>query len=173
MADSPDANPRAPDEVDCPHCPTAFCLTFLSDHDQAAAGGRPLLTEAGVEYLQQHLDGGRAARPADNAEAGPPRWDPDWRRLFLGDRLLREFRQPAPHQTAILAAFADRGWGAARIPDPLPREPGDTDEEARQRLYETVKNLNRGLPPGTVRFHVDGDAVWWEHAGPAAGGDPE
>ena len=170
MSDSRGEDPTDPSPSDRPHSPTAFCLTLLSDHDQAAAAGCPLLTEAGVRHLQQLLDGERTGMPPGRPAIEVPRWDAARRRLWLGTRVLKVFRQPAPHQTALLAAFQALGWAAGRIPDPLEREPGDDAGAARLRLHETVKNLNRGLPPGTVWFHVDGDKVWWERRDSAGGG---
>jgi hypothetical protein len=84
--------------------------------------------------------------------------------------MLKEFHQPAPAQVAVLTAFQTRGWAAGHITDPIPRDPSDTPEEIRNRLHETVKNLNRGLPAGTIRFRTAGGAgLWWKYAPPAGG----
>jgi hypothetical protein len=76
------------------------------------------------------------------------------------------FRQPAPHQTLLLAVFREEGWWAGPVDDPLPRAAFEQDGDARQRLHETIKNLNRSLPPHTIRFHGDGtgQGVCWAYA---------
>ena len=147
----------------------AAYAALLAAHDGAAADGGPLLTEAGLTHVRRLVQAARdgAGDPPGPGPAGPPlpHWDGVRRQLWLGARLLRQFRQPAPVQAAVLAAFQARGWAAGHAPDPVPREPGDTDEEARQRLHEAVKNLNRRLPPGTIRFRTDGGTgLWWEYA---------
>ena len=164
MSTSPDDHPPAPDGVDRQLSPAALYLTLLSDHDQGAAAGRPLLTEAGVERLQQLLDTERDGRPAGllGPTADRPRWDPDRRRLFLGTRVLREFHRSAPAQTALLAAFEAHHWSGEPVVGPLPLDPGETPDDYRRRLRETVKNLNRELPLGTLHFREDRGRVWWE-----------
>jgi hypothetical protein len=95
-----------------------------------------------------------------------PRWDDEKRELRLGDRLIKKYeRQPAPHQTMLLRVFQEQGWQKRHIDDPLPREPGEDDEDAKRRLHETIKSLNKSLPRGTIRFRGDGtgQGVCWEH----------
>ena len=144
---------------------------LLAAHERA---GRPLLTLDGEAYVRQFL----VAAGPDDAIPGPfgpplPHWDPDARRLLLGPRVLKVFRQPAPRQTTVLAAFAEQRW-ATHLDDPLPPEPGDGPEAGRQRLNETIRNLNRGLPAGTLRFHGDGtgEGAWWEYCRPSAAAEP-
>jgi hypothetical protein len=150
--------------------PAALLAGLLAEHERAAAAGRPLLTDAGAAQVRHLL----AAGPAVVAPpAALPHWDGAARRLWLGGRLLKEFRRPAPRQIAILAAFEEEGWAAGRVDDPLPPHPGDAPGEARRRLHETVHNLNQTLPPGTIRFRGDGtgEGVRWEPC-PAAAGPP-
>ena len=139
---------------------------LLAAHDQADADGAPLLTPAGVAHVRRLAQAARPGRPGPADPTPPlPHWDPVRRQLWLGARLLRQFRQPAPVQVAVLAAFQARGWAAGHAPDPVPREPWETDEDVRRRLHEAVKNLNRGLPRGTIRFRADGaTGLWWEYA---------
>src|SRR5205823_6000679 len=77
--------------------------------------------------------------------------------LWLGDQRLRAFHQSHPYQAALVRACHRHRWTAQPIPDPLPRLTGDSDADARRRLVDTVKNLNRELPPKTIRFRV---SVW-------------
>jgi hypothetical protein len=142
---------------------------LLTDHDRASAEGTPLLTEAGAAHVRRLILAGRAGRGGPAAGPPLPHWDGVRRQLWLGPQLLKEFRQPAPAQVAVLAAFEARGWAAGHAPDPIPHEAGESDEEVRHRLHDTVKNLNRGIQPGTIRFRADGGTgLWWEYAAPPA-----
>jgi len=95
-----------------------------------------------------------------------PSWDADAGRLWFGERLLIEFRQPAPNQKRILDVFEEQHWLQAHIYDPLPRAEGESDDDAKSRLHQTIKNLNRNLPSGTIRIRGDGtgEGVRWEYA---------
>ena len=136
---------------------------LLQAHEHAHADGRPLLTEAGVCYIRQRLLPSAAASERNTSNGPAPRrnhflpfWDSKGRRLWLGGKLLKEFRQPAPNQTMLLDVFQEQGWTEAHIDDPLPPEPGEREEDVKRRLHETIKNLNRALPAGTIRFRGDG-----------------
>lgn len=162
-------------------CPALFVALgrayaeFLQAHEHACAFGQPLLTEAGISYLRQRL---LLAGVSRTVQAGNPRgpealpgnyllpsWDAAGRRLWLGEQLIKEFRQPAPNQTTLLDVFQEQGWARAHIDDPLPLTQGEDEQDARRRLHETIKNLNRGLLLGTLRFRGDGtgQGVIWEY----------
>jgi hypothetical protein len=100
-------------------------------------------------------------RPA--ALRGGPWWDPDEQQLWLDGVVIKEFERPAPDQTGLLDAFHQRGW-PRHVIDPLPARPGESWRQVQRRLRDTVKNLNRELPPGTFRFRGDGSGhgVWWD-----------
>ena len=138
--------------------PPTAAASLLAAHQMLRETGPAILTAEGILYLQAVIAGG------PDVPDLLPRWDGGRRQLWLGGRLLKEFRQPAPNQTALLDAFERRGWAARHVVDPLPPTPGEREDEAQLRLQETVKNLNRGLPPGTIRFRGDGTGrgVWWE-----------
>lgn len=88
-----------------------------------------------------------------------PTWLPAVQELWWRGRVVKCFRHDAHNQTAILDAFQKAGW-PDRIDDPLPRV-GARKWKARRR--ETVRCLNRGLTPGTIRFRSDGvGGVRWE-----------
>jgi hypothetical protein len=164
--------------LDCLKLPLPTDRTYaelLQAHEQARALGQPLLTEAGVSYLERHLCLAEEGLPSLR-DAPPdlkllrghdplPAWDPAERKLYLGDRLLHEFKQRAPQQIRLLDAFQEQGWTPARIDDPLPWRRGGREEDRKERLRQTIKNLNRGLPPDTIRFRGDGtgEGVIWEH----------
>jgi hypothetical protein len=149
----------------------------LAANARAGESGDPLLTRAGLRYFLALSFAARQAVtiPAVGATLNGkkkgktrlPRWDAETRTLWVGDDALKVFRQPAANQTALLAAIEARGWAFGHVSNPLPRERGETEAEVQERLHETIKNLNRGMPPRTIRFRGDGSGhgVWWEYSG--------
>jgi len=147
----------------------------LAADKRARRNGTQLLTPAGLRCfsgLALAVKAGVAttAGPFPVANGRPkrrrrPRWDARLRQLWLGKLLLKEFRQPAPYQTALLDAFQRRGWSCRFVKNPLAATPDEGTEDVRRRLHDTIKNLNRGLPVGTIRFRGNGGSgVWWEHS---------
>jgi hypothetical protein len=140
------------------------CCKLLKAIEDAASNGQPLLTHPEIAFLRQVLLGcpfNETAPALDKSCANPleghdvlPLWD--GRRLWLGETLLKEFNQPAPFQTALLDAFQKQGWSDTPAENPLPRAEGESENNAKHRLHDTIKNLNRCLPPGTIRFRGDG-----------------
>ncbi len=109
----------------------------------------------------------RAAESAD-ADAGPVArsltyWDADARELWLDGELVKRYRQDAPSQWRILAAFQEEGWPPS-IDDPLP---GSSDRDPKERLHHTVRNMNRGQGDKGIHFGVGGlgERVFWRPAG--------
>ena len=98
--------------------------------------------------------------PTDEGEERLPRWDQERRTLWLGSQLIKQFKQPAPIQELILAAFQEEGW-PPHLDDPLPPE---RDQDAKERLHHTIKNLNRALKCGLLHFHGDGNGrgITWK-----------
>ncbi len=149
----------------------AGLATLLQADEQSRTQGQPLLTEAGAVYVRQALAGPAAQSGPGPAGAAPhltallPRWDREQRRLWLGPLLLKEYRQPAPNQTALLEVFQEQSWFVTHIDDPLSPQTGEAEEDVKRRLRATIKNMNRGLPPGTIRFRGDGtgEGVVWEY----------
>lgn len=89
-----------------------------------------------------------------------PHWDSAARELWWAGRCVKQFHNDAALQRALLDALEAAGW-PSRIENPLP---GGQGVNRKKRLQSTVKNLNRGLAEGTIRFHMDGtaEAVRWE-----------
>lgn len=88
-------------------------------------------------------------RPA----AARPRWSAAERKLYVGERLIKSFVQPADNQEAVLGEFERQGW-PPRINCPLQLEPG---LDPKRRRGDTVDSLNRNhLSPGILRFGRDG-----------------
>jgi hypothetical protein len=77
-------------------------------------------------------------------------------KLFWRDIEIRHFGKDGDRQEPLVQAFHDANW--ASIANPFADE-----ENGGAVLRQTVKNLNRSLPPGTIRFHADGHGgVTWE-----------
>jgi hypothetical protein len=106
--------------------------------------------------------------PADRtAYIVRPTWNRARRELHWGDELVKRFRQPAPSQECVLAAFEEQGW-PERIDDPLPRGGG---LNAKQHLRDTVKNLNRHQRVKRILFEADGtgQGILWKLIGAEGG----
>jgi hypothetical protein len=88
-----------------------------------------------------------------------PQWDSRRRELRWARQLVKRFRLPAPNQEVILAAFEEEGW-PPRIDDPLSNQP---DQDPKQRLHDTIKNLNRHQVHRLLVFEGDGtgEGVQW------------
>ena len=88
---------------------------------------------------------------------------PDDSRRPLTNEGITRLKREAPAQEAVLVAFEAQAW-VERIDDPLEPEGG---LDVKERLRETAKSLNRGLKPGTIRFHADGSGSGfrWEVLG--------
>lgn len=88
-----------------------------------------------------------------------PTWDQSRGELRWGDAVVKRFHRPAPNQTTILAAFHEDGW-PPMIDDPLP---GSHSVDARQRLHDTVKCLNRNMIVRALSFAKknNGQSVLW------------
>jgi hypothetical protein len=65
--------------------------------------------------------------------------------------------------TALLVVFELNGW-VRHLREAFPAIPGESRFRRQQRLRQAVKNLNKGLRPGTLRFRGDGSGhgVKWE-----------
>ena len=151
-----------------------LCTHFLHLHEESCSRGQPLLTADGISFFQILLSqSSHESKTQQNAVLGKlalvskplPSWDPDSRCLWLGAEMIKHFRQPAPNQIAILDVFEEDGWANLHIDDPLPGDVDMTEEDAKRRLHDTLHNLNRGLPAGTIRFRGDGtgQGVSWEY----------
>jgi len=111
-------------------------------------------------------------RYSDNEIPRPhlaPFWDSERRELRLGNVLIKRFRQPAKNQETVLAAFQEDGW-PAHVDNPLS---GDVDIDARDRLHDTVRKLNRQTNQ-LLHFCSDGngEGVVWRLAVLASGKRP-
>jgi hypothetical protein len=129
------------------------------------ARGCFVLTKRGMRLASQSQAFGqgvieRRRTPSTCAHMAAPEWDFTMRILSVGSNVVKVFRRAAPNQELILTAFQEQEW-AVRIDDPLPRRPG---VDARIRLHDTIKNLNRGHLHPSLRFRGDGSGrgICWE-----------
>lgn len=102
--------------------------------------------------------------PVEAAHVGEPRQAPEPKpkwvakgestgKLFFGEALIKEHKQPSPNQTRVLAAFEEETW-PDRIDDPLPAK---AEMNPKRRLSETIESLNRNQRHrGLIRFRGDG-----------------
>jgi hypothetical protein len=129
---------------------TIAALTDLFEHAPK--------TGAGAEKLDCQAVRGRPC-PHGQGDAELPCWNPDSHELTLGGQIVKRFRQPAPDQERILAAFQESGW-PERIDDPLPPH---GDVVPKQCLHFTISNLNRCHDHSLVGFHGNGtgEGIRW------------
>lgn len=111
-----------------------------------------VLTEAGAACARAARPDSVAPSPEGKGAGQAPRWDGVLRELWVGRTMVKRFRRPAPNQECVLATFEEQGW-PPRIDDPLSHP---FDEAAKERLHDTIKNLNRHQVPLLVRFQGDG-----------------
>jgi hypothetical protein len=89
-----------------------------------------------------------------------PHWDLSRRELVIDGQVVKRYREPAPNQELVLAAFEEEAW-PAKIFDPLPRKDGT---KSKKRLRETIEALNQAHHrPKLIRFHGDGtgEGIIW------------
>ena len=131
---------------------TNLCLTPHTCFVLAPAG----------EVLLHQLSRNAAPSPPAEPHTAPtrPRWDPANRTLYWGHLPVKRYSVPAPNQERILSAFEEEGW-PPHLDDPLS---GAHRQDAKQRLHDTIKNLNRHQLRPLIRFRGDGtgEGVRWE-----------
>ena len=126
---------------------------------------RFLLTDAGLsvadgdDSVPMLLRFPQCYAPAEAAAANRPRWDADDGTLYFGQRIVKRFKRPAPNQAIILATFEEESW-PGRIDDPLSPARGI---DAKRRLHDTIKWLNRNVEWPLMHFSGDGtgEGVRW------------
>ncbi len=89
-----------------------------------------------------------------------PTWDARHRTLIYQQSVVKQFKIPAANQEAILTVFQEEGW-PPRIDDPLAPLP---ELDAKRRLADAIKFLNRNQITPVIRFHGDGtgQGVLWQ-----------
>jgi hypothetical protein len=141
---------------------------LLANNELASQFGAPWLTAAGVSQIRRLLhasaNGVKPFKPPA-ATSLIPEWNAELGELWLGGEFLLQ-AHPASNPGRILSAIHSQGWTTLHVDNPLSKEPGAPNVEARERLVNTVKYLNRRLPARTVHFRSmhGGVGVRWEYA---------
>lgn len=121
--------------------------------EMVTGGGMAVLTKRGVECLVSVLlRGKRDWWEAGCGKVERPEYDAKARVLRWYSEVVKELKREAPNQEALLLACPDYDAGAP-IPNPLQVDSYDSPSEV---LVQTVKDVNKGVKPGTIRFHMDG-----------------
>ena len=88
-----------------------------------------------------------------------PKWVAATSTLTYEGQVIKRFRQPAPNQKAVLAAFQKANW-PSRIPDPL----SSKVHRNPKRFGDTVRQLNEThITPALMYFEMDGNnqgVIW-------------
>jgi hypothetical protein len=118
-----------------------------------------------AEEMTQALDEYRKTTPRPVvSKKERPRWDEMLRRLYVGDLVIKEFRQAAKNQSLVLASFQELEF-RHRIDDPLSGRSGEPYHKRHQRLRDTIVSLNEDhKTPGIIHFKGDGTGkrIIWE-----------
>jgi hypothetical protein len=123
------------------------------------------LAEAGYSFIQSlsrngsPIDSAALESAADQWLLGRliPRYVADGRVFTWGAHVLKEFRNPAPNQVALVEHAEKQGW-PSWMDDPLPRV---SKSGAKVRLRYTVEDLNKFQRPYLVHFKLDGTGRRW------------
>ncbi len=93
------------------------------------------------------------------ANSDSPLWDAARHELRVGEIVVKRFKGRAANQEAVLNAFQEENW-PARIDDPLIPLP---EIDAKRRLSDTIKCLNRKHVHSLIRFSGDGtgEGIIW------------
>jgi hypothetical protein len=121
-----------------------------------------VLTAPGVEYAGEAALAPGQAAVLDRRVGEVPRWDAEVHALYWCGQAIKCFKEEAPCQEAVLDAFQAAGW-ADCVEVLLPR---DGEADAKQRLRDAVRNLNRSVRP-QLHFRQEGcgSRVRWEARG--------
>jgi hypothetical protein len=83
--------------------------------------------------------------------------------LWVGDKLIKAYREQAQNQKHVLEAFQKADW-KHRIDDPIPNLLRHRPYYAKRRLRDTITGLNADhITQGVIRFRGDGtgNGVIW------------
>jgi hypothetical protein len=84
---------------------------------------------------------------------GKPRWDKVGRKLWWGNKVIKEFLRPSVCQELVLDAFEELGWPEC-IDDPLPIS---KEINPKRRLHDTIKRLIGHHIFQAISFHGNGN----------------
>ncbi len=151
--------------------------TFESSRNAAFTKASCFVLVDGVSWAELGRWMKAALWPADedgenlDKNGDGPRWDWQRRALYVGPRIVKQYRVPSCNQEFVLSAFQEEGW-PHRIDDPLPpRE----DQDPKYRLHYTIHRLNHNQGARLIRFSGDGtgQGVCWDLIEPVPYSLPE
>lgn len=149
------------------------CYVLSEAGHQLLSGGTPEPNGASTDYVLQFVQTERRSSAVEAAGAAVvvsavPQWDARHRELRIGRDVIKRLSHAAPSQELILSVFQEEGW-PAEIDDPLPQK---SRLDAKRRLRQTAKNLNRAQRPVRLLFVVnpDGQSIRWQIVAPVVGG---
>ncbi len=144
-----------PRKVDDP--PLIDALIALGMFEREVNGGDgPRLTRPGLQLVEEML---RQGAEKVFRRRNVPMYDSGNRVLYWHGAIIKTWGRGATTQDPVLAAFEEEDW-PDMILDPISPDP---EQDAKERLRETVKRLNKDLKAGTIRFFTtrSGTAVRW------------
>jgi hypothetical protein len=111
-----------------------------------------VLTDAGLKFYSEVVCA--ESKSASTRTCKRANFTPQFahRELWVGNKLVKQFRQPAKTQEAILLSFEELDW-ADEIDDPLPKVP---EIDPKLRLRQTIANLNRHQKTPLLHFFGNG-----------------
>jgi hypothetical protein len=129
---------------------------LTSGHSPFVGGKQPRRQASGNHGLALANGNGKSQ---GETEESVPYWDAKKHELWLDGAVVKQYFQDAPNQWMILAAFQEEGWPSV-ISDPLP---GDQDQNVKERLHQTIRNLNRAQKNRLIHFggNGTGDGIIW------------
>lgn len=109
-----------------------------------------------ADYVAPEITGIIASLPPEPTSVATPHYDADQRELWLGDQLVKRFRQPAPNQERVLSAFRELDWPRV-IDSPF------KDNEV-EKFRESIRSLNDYQQAGRIEFYMvgTGESVGWK-----------
>ena len=123
-----------------------------------------VLTSEGIdvasEFPERRSDAIVPDQGPHNLKRVLPTWDVENRILCYNGQIVKKFNWYAANQETVLAAFEEEHW-PTRIDDPLAPQP---EQDAKRRLSDTIKCLNRKQKNSLIHFRGDGtgEGVIWE-----------
>jgi hypothetical protein len=85
-----------------------------------------------------------------------PKWKSVAQELWVGNKLVKRFKRPADSAGALLEAFELADWEHA-VENPFKGE-----HDAKSRLHDAIKNLNKCQKVIRFRGNGDGMGATWE-----------
>lgn len=115
-------------------------------------------------FWESHRDADLAKTATEPQSDVTPHWDSDLGELWVGNKLIKAYREEAENQKLVLGAFQKQEW-RRRLDDPIVRHAGEPTLRRKRRLRDTITGLNADqLTPGVIKFRGDGTGkgvIWY------------